>query len=34
MCHIERTIADERHLVDLADTGIWLEYDLFVSELL
>ena len=32
MCHIERTIADERHLVDLAATGVWLEYDLFGLE--
>jgi phosphotriesterase-related protein len=32
MCHIDRTIADERHLFDLADTGIWLEYDLFGLE--
>jgi len=32
MCHIERTIADERHLFDLAATGIWLEYDLFGLE--
>jgi phosphotriesterase-related protein len=32
MCHIERTIADERHLDDLAATGIWLEYDLFGLE--
>jgi phosphotriesterase-related protein len=32
MCHIERTIADERHLYDLADTGVWLEYDLFGME--
>src|SRR2546421_11705234 len=32
MCHIERTIADERHLYDLAATGIWLEYDLFGLE--
>ena len=32
MCHIERTIADEHHLHDLADTGIWLEYDLFGLE--
>ena len=32
MCHIERTIADERHLHDLADTGVWLEYDLFGME--
>jgi phosphotriesterase-related protein len=32
MCHIERTIADERHLDDLAQTGVWLEYDLFGME--
>ena len=32
MCHIERTIADERHLDDLAATGVWLEYDLFGME--
>jgi phosphotriesterase-related protein len=32
MCHVERTIADERHLHDLADTGVWLEYDLFGME--
>jgi phosphotriesterase-related protein len=32
MCHIERTIADARHLHDLADTGVWLEYDLFGME--
>jgi phosphotriesterase-related protein len=32
MCHIERTIADERHLYDLAATGVWLEYDLFGLE--
>jgi phosphotriesterase-related protein len=32
MCHIERTIADERRLYDLAATGIWLEYDLFGLE--
>jgi phosphotriesterase-related protein len=32
MCHIERTIADTRHLYDLADTGVWLEYDLFGLE--
>jgi len=32
MCHIDRTIADERHLVDLAATGVWLEYDLFGME--
>jgi phosphotriesterase-related protein len=32
MCHIERTIADERHLLDLAATGVWLEYDLFGLE--
>lgn len=33
MCHIERTIADGSRLLDLADTGIWLEYDLFGLEL-
>jgi phosphotriesterase-related protein len=32
MCHIERTIADERQLYDLAATGVWLEYDLFGME--
>src|SRR5215475_9138617 len=32
MCHIERTLADERHLYDLAATGVWLEYDLFGLE--
>jgi phosphotriesterase-related protein len=32
MCHIERTIADERHLFDLAATGVYLEYDLFGME--
>jgi phosphotriesterase-related protein len=32
MCHIERTIADQRRLHDLADTGVWLEYDLFGME--
>jgi phosphotriesterase-related protein len=32
MCHIERTIADTAHLYDLADTGVWLEYDLFGLE--
>ena len=32
MCHIDRTIADERHLDDLAATGMWLEYDLFGLE--
>ena len=32
MCHIERTLADPRHLRDLADTGVWLEYDLFGLE--
>ena len=32
MCHIERTIADEQHLYDLAATGVWLEYDLFGLE--
>jgi phosphotriesterase-related protein len=32
MCHIDRTIADEKRLFELADTGIYLEYDLFGSE--
>jgi phosphotriesterase-related protein len=32
MCHIDRTISDDRHLFDLAATGVWLEYDLFGLE--
>jgi len=32
MCHICRTIADMRAVIDLAQTGIWLEYDLFGME--
>ena len=32
MCHIDRTIADVRAVVELARTGIWLEYDLFGLE--
>jgi phosphotriesterase-related protein len=32
MCHIDRTIADVRAVLDLARTGIWLEYDLFGLE--
>jgi phosphotriesterase-related protein len=32
MCHIDRTIADERAVIDLAQTGMWLEYDLFGLE--
>ena len=32
MCHIYRTIADVRAVIDLAQTGIWLEYDLFGLE--
>jgi phosphotriesterase-related protein len=32
MCHICRTLADVRAVVDLARTGIWLEYDLFGLE--
>ncbi|MGH7277658.1 MAG: phosphotriesterase family protein [Candidatus Rokuibacteriota bacterium] len=32
MCHIDRTIADVRRVVDLAHTGMWLEYDLFGLE--
>ena len=32
MCHICRTIADVRAVIDLAQTGMWLEYDLFGLE--
>jgi phosphotriesterase-related protein len=32
MCHLCRTIADVRAVIDLARTGIWLEYDLFGLE--
>jgi phosphotriesterase-related protein len=32
MCHIDRTIADVRVVIELARTGIWLEYDLFGLE--
>jgi len=32
MCHICRTIADIRAVIDLASTGMWLEYDLFGME--
>jgi len=32
MCHICRTIADVRAVIDLAQTGLWLEYDLFGLE--
>jgi len=32
MCHICRTIADVGAVLDLAQTGIWLEYDLFGLE--
>ena len=32
MCHICRTIADVRAVIDLARTGIWIEYDLFGLE--
>jgi phosphotriesterase-related protein len=32
MCHIDRTIADVRAVIELAQTGIWLEYDLFGLE--
>jgi phosphotriesterase-related protein len=32
MCHLCRTIADVRAVIDLAKTGIWLEYDLFGME--
>ena len=32
MCHLCRTIPDVRAVIDLARTGIWLEYDLFGLE--
>ena len=32
MCHIDRTIADVGAVIELARTGIWLEYDLFGLE--
>ena len=32
MCHICRTIADVKAVIDLAQTGLWLEYDLFGLE--
>jgi phosphotriesterase-related protein len=32
MCHIDRTLADVRAVIDLARTGLWLEYDLFGLE--
>ncbi len=32
MCHICRTISDVHAVIDLAQTGIWLEYDLFGLE--
>jgi len=32
MCHLCRTIADVQAVIDLAQTGIWLEYDLFGLE--
>ena len=32
MCHLCRTIADVRAVIDLAQTGLWLEYDLFGLE--
>ena len=32
MCHICRTISELPAVIDLAQTGIWLEYDLFGSE--
>ena len=32
MCHLCRTIADVRAVIDLAQTGLWLEYDLFGME--
>jgi phosphotriesterase-related protein len=32
MCHIDRTIADVGQVIALAQTGLWLEYDLFGLE--
>jgi phosphotriesterase-related protein len=32
MCHVERTIADRAVLLELAATGVFLEYDLFGLE--
>jgi phosphotriesterase-related protein len=32
MCHIDRTIADVKTVIGLAQTGLWLEYDLFGLE--
>jgi phosphotriesterase-related protein len=32
MCHLCRTIGDVRAVIDLAQTGVWLEYDLFGME--
>jgi phosphotriesterase-related protein len=32
MCHLCRTIADVRAVIDLARMGLWLEYDLFGTE--
>jgi phosphotriesterase-related protein len=32
MCHVERTIADPAVLLELAATGVYLEYDLFGLE--
>jgi phosphotriesterase-related protein len=32
MCHLCRTLADVRAVIDLAATGMWLEYDLFGLE--
>jgi phosphotriesterase-related protein len=32
MCHLCRTIADVHAVIDLAQTGVWLEYDLFGTE--
>ena len=32
MCHICRTIADVKAVIGLAQTGIWIEYDLFGLE--
>jgi phosphotriesterase-related protein len=32
MCHLCRTISDVGQVIDLARTGLWLEYDLFGTE--
>jgi phosphotriesterase-related protein len=32
ICHVDRTLFDERDLADLAGTGCWVEFDLFGQE--